>query len=160
LLESLVAAIIAQQPIEQQYDESKKNRYFLHTLKTVTIPGKDWKGFITFLGKGWVLLSTHALNLRDERTGKVRRPGPEEWIAIKEVFPQCNGYRIANPILVLQCSESPVQSPVTVAGLPTVFMVDMSKFEQRVGRLGNPLLADIGGEAFWVKENHFPSFKL
>jgi hypothetical protein len=101
-----------------------------------------------------------SFNLRDERTGKIRRPSSEEWMAIREAFPQCTGYRIVNPILILQCSETPVQYPVTVAGLPTLFMPDMSKFEHRVEYLGNPSLADIGGEAFWVKENHFPSFKL
>jgi hypothetical protein len=57
----LIAAVIAQQPIGQQYDESKKNSYFLRTLETANIPGEDWKGFVTFLGKGWVSLTTHAL---------------------------------------------------------------------------------------------------
>jgi hypothetical protein len=49
----LIAAIVAQQLTGQQFDESKKNSYFLRILEMANIPGKDWKGFVTFLGKGY-----------------------------------------------------------------------------------------------------------
>ena len=57
----LIASIIAQQPTGQRYDDTKKNRYFLRTLETAQIPNEDWKGFITFLGKSWLTITTHAL---------------------------------------------------------------------------------------------------
>ena len=59
--DTLIASIIAQQPIGQQYDDTKKNRYFLRTLEIAQIPNEDWKGFITFLGKSWLTITTHAL---------------------------------------------------------------------------------------------------
>jgi Reverse transcriptase (RNA-dependent DNA polymerase)/gag-polypeptide of LTR copia-type len=59
--DSLIASVIAQQPLNQRYDDTKKNRYFLRTLETSNIPGEDWKGFITFLGKTWLQMTTHAL---------------------------------------------------------------------------------------------------
>jgi len=57
----LIASIMAQQPTGQRYDDTKKNRYFLRTLETAQIPNEDWKGFITFLGKSWLTITTHAL---------------------------------------------------------------------------------------------------
>jgi gag-polypeptide of LTR copia-type len=59
--DTLIASIVAQQPLNQRYDDTKKNQYFLRTLETAQIPGEDWKGFITFLGKSWLSISTHAL---------------------------------------------------------------------------------------------------
>jgi len=58
---NIISAVMAQQPEDQQYDDSKVNRYFLRSLETANIPNEDWKGFITSLGKTWLNISTHKL---------------------------------------------------------------------------------------------------
>jgi hypothetical protein len=58
---NIISAVIAQQPDNQQYDDTKVNRYFLRSLETANIPNEDWKGFITSLGKTWLTISTHKL---------------------------------------------------------------------------------------------------
>jgi hypothetical protein len=77
---------------------------------------------------------------------------------IKAEFPECTGYRIAYPILVLQCPQPPHKNPTTVRGLPTVFIANMSEYEHHPGQLGNPRLNDIGGDRFVVADHHYPSF--
>jgi hypothetical protein len=99
-------------------------------------------------------------NLRDTETGKIRRPTLSEFMEITAVFPECTGYRIAYPILVLQCPQAPHQTPTTVGGLPTVFVPDMSEYEHRPGLLGNPRMNDIGGDRFLVADHYYPSFSL
>jgi hypothetical protein len=58
---NIISAVIAQQPDNQQYDDTKVNRYFLRSLETANISNEDWKGFITSLGKTWLTISTHKL---------------------------------------------------------------------------------------------------
>src|SRR5256714_3038818 len=58
---NLISAILAQQPDDQKYDDTKINCYFLRTLETANIPNEDWKGFVTSLGKSWLTISTHKL---------------------------------------------------------------------------------------------------
>ena len=99
-------------------------------------------------------------SLRNPYNGKVRRPTNEEFLRIKTQFPECTGYRISSPILVLQCPQPPDTTPLTVAGLPTVFVSDMRDYDDLGGLLGNPTMNDIGGTAFWVEENRYPSFTL
>ena len=52
---------MVQQPQDQRYDDTKINRYFLHTLETANIPNEDWKGFITFTGKTWLSITKDQL---------------------------------------------------------------------------------------------------
>jgi hypothetical protein len=54
-------SVIGKQSINEPYDEIKVNRFFLYTLETAQIPNEDWEGFITFLGRSWFTISTHAL---------------------------------------------------------------------------------------------------
>src|SRR5437764_12092299 len=54
---NLISAIMAQQPQDQCYNDTKINRYFLRTLETANIPNEDWKGFITFTGKTWLSIT-------------------------------------------------------------------------------------------------------
>jgi hypothetical protein len=99
-------------------------------------------------------------SLRDVSTGKVRAPTDEEFIRIQEEFPQCTGYRIFSPILILQCPEPPTSTPLTVGGLPTVFVPVLREYDPLGGRPGNPTLPDLGGDAFRVDESRYPTFKL
>jgi hypothetical protein len=59
--DNLISAIMAQQPQDQRYDDTKINRYFLRTLETANIPNEDWKGFITFTGKTWLSITKDQL---------------------------------------------------------------------------------------------------
>ena len=59
--DNLISAIMAQQPQDQRYDDTKINRYFLRTLETANIPNEDWKGFITFTGKTWFSITKDQL---------------------------------------------------------------------------------------------------
>lgn len=99
-------------------------------------------------------------SLRDLSTGKVRAPTDEEFIRIQEEFPQCTGYRIFSPLLILQCPEPPTTTPLTVGGLPTVFVPALRDYDPWGGRPGNPTLPDLGGDAFRVEESRYPTFKL
>jgi hypothetical protein len=58
---TLIDAVIAQQPENQKYDDSKKNRYFLRSLETANIPNENWMGFITSLGKTRLTLNSQTL---------------------------------------------------------------------------------------------------
>src|SRR5579859_5501564 len=98
--------------------------------------------------------------LRNPCNGKVRRPTNEEFQRIKTQFPQCTGYKISGPVFVLQCPQPPDTTPLTVAGLPAVFLSDMRDYDDLGGVLGNPRLSDIGGSEFRVEENRYPSFAL
>ena len=99
-------------------------------------------------------------SLRNMTNGMVRCPTSEEFQHIKTKFPQCTGYKISGPVFVLQCPQPPDTTPLTVAGLPAVFVSDMREFDDLRGLSGNPRLDDIGGTAFYVEEYHYPSFAL
>src|SRR5271170_2012793 len=60
-------------------------------------------------------------SLRNPSTGKVRRPTTEEFLQITSHFPQCTGYKIFSPIIILQCPEPPTTTPLTVGGVPAIF---------------------------------------
>src|SRR5271169_6820622 len=59
--DNLISSILAQQPLAQQYDNSKINRYFLRTLETANIKEEDWKQLIPFLGKTALLMTKDQL---------------------------------------------------------------------------------------------------
>src|SRR5881392_2421481 len=46
---------------------SLRHSYFLRSLENSNIPGEDWKGFITFLGKTWLTATKEQL-YSDART--------------------------------------------------------------------------------------------
>jgi hypothetical protein len=50
---TLLSSVLAQQQPERRFDIPEINSYFLRSLQNSNIPGEDWKGFITFLGKSW-----------------------------------------------------------------------------------------------------------
>ena len=61
---SILSSVLAQQQPERRFDTPEINSSFLHSLKKSNIPGEDWKGFITFLSKSY-LLARRAHNLKD-----------------------------------------------------------------------------------------------
>jgi hypothetical protein len=96
-------------------------------------------------------------DLRNNITGNVRRPTAEEFDAIRAVFPTCTGYKICSPILILQCPIPPETTPLTVGGLPTVFVPDMRQYDSLGGLLGNPQLR-LDGSNFKIADNEYPTF--
>jgi hypothetical protein len=70
----------------------------------------------------------------------------------------CTGYMIADPILVLQCSEPPTSTPLTIAGLPVVFVPDMRGYDSWGGDPGNHLVV-IADPEFNVEDSQYPTFK-
>ena len=64
---SLLSSILAQQQAERRFDNPEINSYFLRSLEKSDIPGEDWKGFITFLGKSWLTATKEQL-YSDART--------------------------------------------------------------------------------------------
>jgi hypothetical protein len=98
---TLIDAVIAQQPENQKYDDSKKNHYFLRSLETANIPNENWMGFITSLGKTWLTLSTHELYAeagfpQPQPTNRfssdkfLRLPQPSPILPISSQFPYPN----------------------------------------------------------------------
>ena len=80
--------------------------------------------------------------LMDEKFGRVRRANAEEMTAIHSYFPQCTGYRISTPYLILECPKPPRCSPIAVGGLLTIYTKNMGKYVETWGRLGNPRVKD------------------
>jgi Reverse transcriptase (RNA-dependent DNA polymerase)/Integrase core domain/gag-polypeptide of LTR copia-type len=64
---SLLSSVLAQQQPERRFDIPEINSYFLRSLQNSNIPGEDWKGFITFLGKSWLTATKEQL-YSDART--------------------------------------------------------------------------------------------
>src|SRR5438876_4909009 len=64
---SILSSVLAQQLPERRFDNAKINSYFLRSLENSNIPGEDWKGFITFLGKTWLTATKEQL-YSDART--------------------------------------------------------------------------------------------
>jgi hypothetical protein len=63
----LLSSVLAQQQAERRLDTPEINSYFLRSLEKSDIPGEDWKGFITFLGKSWLTATKEQL-YSDART--------------------------------------------------------------------------------------------
>jgi hypothetical protein len=97
-------------------------------------------------------------DLRDAITGKVRSPTSNEWKLILSVFPECTGYRIADPILVLQFPTPPKWTPTTVGVLPTVYIRDMRLYNHISGTPRNRKLEDFGGD-FAIEDGRLPTFE-
>ena len=98
--------------------------------------------------------------LRNPFNGKVRRPTQDEFSEIRDHIPQCTGYQICGPTLVLQSPHPPVKTPLTVGGLPTIFVPDLRDYDDLGGLPGNPTLPNFGGSEFYVGEGLYPSFSL
>ena len=98
-------------------------------------------------------------SLQDASTGKVQRPSKQEFLDIRTKFPTCTGYKICAPIFILQCPEPPATTPLTVGGLPAIFVPHLRDYGL-AGIPGNPKLPDLGGQDFFVPESRYPSFKL
>jgi hypothetical protein len=64
---SILSSVLAQQHPDRRFDTAKINSYFLRSLENSNIPGEDWKGFITFLGKSWLTATKEQL-YSDART--------------------------------------------------------------------------------------------
>jgi hypothetical protein len=64
---TLLSSVLAQQQPERRLDTPEINSYFLRSLQNSNIPGEDWKGFITFLGKSWLTATKEQL-YSDART--------------------------------------------------------------------------------------------
>jgi len=64
---SILSSVLAQQQPDRRFDNAKINSYFLRSLENSNIPGEDWKGFITFLGKTWLTATKEQL-YSDART--------------------------------------------------------------------------------------------
>ena len=64
---SILSSVLAQQQPQRRFDTPKINSYFLRSLENSNIPGEDWKGFITFLGKTWLTVTKEQL-YSDART--------------------------------------------------------------------------------------------
>ena len=64
---TLLSSVLAQQQPERRFDTPEINSYFLRSLQNSNIPGEDWKGFITFLGKSWLTATKEQL-YSDART--------------------------------------------------------------------------------------------
>ena len=99
-------------------------------------------------------------SLRNPFTGKVRRPTQAEYAQIRSHIPECTGYQICSPILILQCPTPPTITPLTIGGLPTVFVPDLRDYDDIGGLPGNPALPNFGGTEFHVIDGLYPSFKL
>jgi len=97
-------------------------------------------------------------DLRNAITGKMRRPTSDEWELILSVFTECTGYRIADPILVLQFPTPPQNTPSAVGGLPTVYIRDMRLYNHIIGRPGNRKSDDFG-EDFAIEDGRLPTFE-
>jgi len=98
--------------------------------------------------------------LRNPFNGKVRRPTQDEYAQIRSHIPECTGYLICGPILVLQCPTPPTRTPLTVGGLPTVFVPDLREYDDLGGLPGNPAFPNFGGSDFYVDDGMYPSFTL
>jgi len=98
-----------------------------------------------------------SFDLRESISGRVRRPSHDEYRAIQSIFPTCTGYKISGPVLVLQCPEPPTFTPVTVAGLPAVFVPDMRDYDDLGGVLGNPTIR-LPGSNYKAAPNQYPTF--
>src|SRR5436190_8376514 len=64
---SILSSVLAQQYPDRRFDNTKINSFFLRSLENSNIPGEDWKGFITFLGKTWLTATKEQL-YSDART--------------------------------------------------------------------------------------------
>ena len=64
---SILSSVLAQQQPDRRFDNAKINSFFLRSLENSNIPGEDWKGFITFLGKTWLTATKEQL-YSDPRT--------------------------------------------------------------------------------------------
>ena len=80
-----------------------------------------------------------------------------EFQSIKSHFPECTGYKIAGSVLVLQCPQPPSSTPLTVGGLPTVFVPDMREYDALGGLPGNPRIA-VASASSNNPDNYFPTF--
>ena len=89
----------------------------------------------------------------------MRRPTKDEYKEIQQHVPECTGYQICGPILVLQCPNPPKTTPLTIGGLPTVLIPDLRDYDDMGGMLGNPTLPNFGGSEFYVGNSMYPSFR-
>src|SRR5436190_18470156 len=102
---SLLSLVLAQQQPERRFDTPEINSYFLRSLQNSNIPGEDWKGFITFLGKSWLTATKEQL-YSDARTYYnthiqpylTEQPSEDSKVLVIRNTPQANrsGYRNFN----------------------------------------------------------------
>jgi hypothetical protein len=82
--------------------------------------------------------------LVDQNFG-TRRPTTDELDAIYRTFPTCTHVKIRSAIMILKCTTAPNNIPLTVAGLPAVFLPLDDDYEPIPGFPGHP---HVTGPAF------------
>ena len=101
-----------------------------------------------------------SFDFRNRENGKVRYPSDAESKLLFDQFPDLSAYEIRSPFIILQTSSPSPSRPLTVAGLPAIFVTDLRESRVYIGDLGNPALPDFGQEEFTVTGNVYPSFDL
>lgn len=98
-------------------------------------------------------------DLRDPKNGRVRELSNDECESVFSHFPDCVAYTICAPFIILECTTPPVSAPITIGGLPAMFVDNNQEDPVHIGELGNPKIPDFGSSEFIVCDNVFPSFQ-
>lgn len=83
---------------------------------------------------------------------RTRSATADELDAIYRTFPTCTQIKVRSSIMILKCITAPNNIPLTVAGLPAVFLPIDDDYEPIPGSPGNPRIADITFDPFNPKE--------
>jgi hypothetical protein len=81
-------------------------------------------------------------DLYNHDTKRYRHPTTEEAASILKHFPQAKELVFRYPILVLGCPQPPPITPLTIGGVPAVFVPKVSDFVMCPGIPGNPRVKD------------------
>ena len=82
-----------------------------------------------------------------DRSFRTRRATADELNAIYGTFPTCrvsvDTSKVRSSIMILKCITAPNNIPLTIAGLPAVFLPVDDDYEPIPGSPGNPRIAGI-----------------
>lgn len=81
-------------------------------------------------------------DLYDHKRKKYRSPTEEEVLQIHSMYPMATEIVFRLPVLVIACPVAPNTTPLTVGGVPTVFVPKVSDYVTCPGQLGNPTIKD------------------
>lgn len=80
--------------------------------------------------------------LVDETPNGHRYPTAAEVSRIYEIFPECGSFSIEQGLMLFKCRQPPPNVPLTVAGLPSIFMPNEDNYELIPGYPGHPKVPD------------------
>jgi hypothetical protein len=81
-------------------------------------------------------------SLYDAQEGKYRLPSTEEFEALRKAFPSAVDFQFRWPLIIVHCSEPPEEVPLTIGGVPAIFLPENDQYDPFPGTPGHPRIAD------------------